>query len=117
VINLLDQRLAKLNPTFFSYTLSKAALGTATTTMAQALAPDIQVNAVAPGPSLRNARQSEADFAAQQQACLLGAGSPPQDIIRAVLFLLANRSVTGQTITVDGGQHLIWQTSDVIEGD
>lgn len=114
VIHILDQRLAKLNPTFFSYTLSKAALGTATTTMAQALAPNIRVNAVAPGPTLRNARQSITDFAQQQQASLLGKGSPPLEIINAVLFLLNSEAITGQILTVDGGQHLAWQTADIV---
>jgi NAD(P)-dependent dehydrogenase (short-subunit alcohol dehydrogenase family) len=113
IINLLDQRLAKLNPTFFSYTLSKAALDTATTTMAQALAPSIRVNAVSPGPTLKNARQSDADFATQQKSSLLGHGSSSQEISRAVLFLLQSGAITGQTLIVDGGQHLIWETADI----
>jgi NAD(P)-dependent dehydrogenase (short-subunit alcohol dehydrogenase family) len=113
VVNILDQRLAKLNPDFFSYTLSKAVLGAATTTMAQALAPQIRVNAVAPGPTLANARQSTADFAKQQQAGLLRHGSPVQEIVDAVMFLLNSNAITGQTITVDGGQSLLWQTADI----
>jgi len=114
VINLLDQRLSRLNPTFFSYTLSKAALATATITMAQSLAPDIRVNAVAPGPTLRNARQSQADFQHQCEASLLQSGSPPSEVIDAVLFLLKSNAITGQILTVDGGQHLGWQTPDII---
>ncbi|MBL4616144.1 MAG: SDR family oxidoreductase [Robiginitomaculum sp.] len=114
VVNILDQRLAKLNPDFFSYTLSKAVLGAATTTMAQALAPQIRVNAVAPGPTLANARQSADDFAKQQQAGLLQHGSPVQEIVDAVMFLLNSNAITGQTITVDGGQSLMWQTADII---
>ncbi|VAV99469.1 FolM Alternative dihydrofolate reductase 1 [hydrothermal vent metagenome] len=110
VINLLDQRLARLQPGFFSYTLSKAALQTATTTMAQALAPQIQVNAVSPGPTLPNTRQSAADFEQQQRTSLLQHGSPPDEIIAAVLFLLTASAITGQTLIVDGGQHLSWQT-------
>ncbi len=112
IINLLDQRLSKLNPTFFSYTLSKSALATATITMAQALAPHIQVNAIAPGPTMQNARQSDTDFADQKRASLLGNGSPPDEITRAVLFLLQASAITGQTLTVDGGQHLIWQSTN-----
>jgi len=113
IVNILDQRLAKLNPDFFSYTLSKAVLGAATTTMAQALAPQIRVNAVAPGPTLANARQSKQDFKKQQAASLLQAGSPVQEIVAAVMFLLNSNSITGQTLTVDGGQSLLWQTADI----
>ncbi|PHR57351.1 MAG: short chain dehydrogenase [Robiginitomaculum sp.] len=109
VINLLDQRLSRPHPAFFSYTLSKAALSAATSTMAQALAPRIQVNAVAPGPTLQGARQSEADFAAQQSQSLLEYGSPPAEIIKAVQYLLQAKAITGQTLIVDGGQHLAWQ--------
>ncbi len=109
VINLLDQRLSRPHPSFFSYTLSKAALSAATQTMAQALAPRIQVNAVAPGPTLQGARQSQADFAAQQSQSLLQNGSPPTEIIQAVQYLLQAKAVTGQTLIVDGGQHLAWQ--------
>ncbi len=114
VINLLDQRISRLNPTFFSYTLSKSALATATVTMAQSLAPHIRVNAVAPGPTLRNARQSRDDFLRQCQASLLQIGSEPEEITRSVLFLLNSKAITGQIITVDGGQHLNWQTPDIV---
>ena len=113
VINMGDQRVHRSNPRFFSYTLTKAALNAATRTMAQALAPRVRVNTVAPGPTLRNARQSPEDFEAQVRATLLGTGSPVGEIVRAVRYLLAARAVTGQTLVVDGGQHLLWRTADV----
>ncbi|CAH1665094.1 MULTISPECIES: SDR family oxidoreductase [unclassified Chelatococcus] len=112
VINILDQRVRKLTPDFFSYTLSKAGLATATRTMAQALAPRIRVNAVAPGPTLRSKRQSVDDFARQGSAALLGHGPSAEEIADAVLFLAQARSITGQILAVDGGQHLIWRTPD-----
>ena len=115
VVNMIDQRVLKLNPNFFSYTLSKSALYTATTTMAQALAPNIRVNGIGPGPTMRNARQSEQDFRAQKQATLTEQGSPPGEIIRALLDLIDAQAVTGQMIAVDGGQHLIWQTPDIMD--
>ena len=113
IVNLLDQRLFKPTPHFLSYSVSKAGLHWLTTTLAQALAPRIRVNAVAPGPTLRNARQSEADFRRQTEATLLRRGPSPEDIAAAVRYLLEARAVTGQTLVVDGGQHLIWQTQNV----
>jgi NAD(P)-dependent dehydrogenase (short-subunit alcohol dehydrogenase family) len=114
VINLIDQRVWKLTPHFLSYTLSKAALFTATHTLAQALGPrGIRVNAIGPGPTLRNARQSDEDFAKQSAATVLGHGASPDDICAAVRYLLDADAVTGQMIAVDGGQHLVWQTPDV----
>lgn len=114
IINITDQRVFKLTPQFLSYTLSKAGLSTLTTTLAQALGPKgIRVNAVAPGPTLRNARQSEDDFARQNAATVLGRGATPDDVCAAVRYLLTATAVTGQTIAVDGGQHLIWRTADV----
>lgn len=112
IVNIVDQRVLRLTPKFFSYTVSKAALWAATQTLAQGLAPRIRVNAVGPGPTLKGARQSEADFARQSAATILGRGSPPQDICNAVRYLLSARSVTGQLIAVDGGQHLAWRTAD-----
>lgn len=117
VINILDQRVWKLTPRRLSYTLSKAALWTLTQTLAQALAPRIRVNGIGPGPVLRNDSQSEAYFARQQQATILGRGAEPGDIAAALRYLLAARSVTGQMIAVDGGQHLAWQTPDVWKVD
>jgi NAD(P)-dependent dehydrogenase (short-subunit alcohol dehydrogenase family) len=113
VVNVIDQRVFKLTPQFFTYTLSKATLATATKTLAQALAPHVRVNGVAPGPVLRNVRQVEADFQKQVEATILGTGSPPKEVVDAVLWLLEARAVTGQVVAVDGGQSLIWQTPDV----
>jgi NAD(P)-dependent dehydrogenase (short-subunit alcohol dehydrogenase family) len=113
IINIIDQRVFKLTPQFYSYTLTKAALQTATATMAQALAPKIRVNAVAPGPTLTNLRQGDEDFAKQASATLLGRASLPTDIAAAVVYLAGANAVTGQTLAVDSGQHLVWQTADV----
>jgi NAD(P)-dependent dehydrogenase (short-subunit alcohol dehydrogenase family) len=113
IVNIVDQRVWKPTPQFFSYTLTKAALFTATRTMAQALAPRIRVNAIGPGPTLANERQAEEDFAKQSRSVLLGRGSTPDEIAEAVLYLARASSVTGQMIAVDGGQHLAWETPDV----
>ncbi|MFN3657429.1 MAG: SDR family oxidoreductase [Pseudolabrys sp.] len=112
VVNVLDQRVLKPTPRFLSYTLSKSALHTATTTLAQALAPKLRVNAVAPGPTLPSPRQSEADFAAQAASLPLTRGPTPEDIAAAVLYLAQATSVTGVTLPVDGGQHFAWRTAD-----
>jgi NAD(P)-dependent dehydrogenase (short-subunit alcohol dehydrogenase family) len=114
IINIIDQRVWKLTPQFYSYTLTKAALFTATRTLAQMLAPRIRVNAVAPGPTLTNTRQGEEDFARQSAAVLMGRGGTPDEIAQAVLWLAQAKSVTGQMIAVDGGQHLAWETPDVV---
>jgi NAD(P)-dependent dehydrogenase (short-subunit alcohol dehydrogenase family) len=113
VVNIVDQRVWKLNPQFFSYTLSKAALFTATQTMAQALAPRVRVNAVGPGPTLTSSRQSAEDFARQGEALPLRQHPSPDEIAEAVVFLARAKSVTGQMLAVDGGQHLAWETPDV----
>jgi NAD(P)-dependent dehydrogenase (short-subunit alcohol dehydrogenase family) len=112
IINIIDQRVLKPTPRFFSYTLSKSALHTATTTLAQALAPKLRVNAVAPGPTLPSPRQTDAQFAAQSESLPLQRGPRPEDIAAAVLYLAQAKSVTGVTIPVDGGQHLSWRTAD-----
>lgn len=112
IVNVLDQRVLKPTPRFFSYSLSKSALHTATTTLAQALAPKLRVNAVAPGPTLPSPRQSEEDFAAQAESLPLQRGPSPEDIAAAVLYLAGAASVTGVTLPVDGGQHLAWRTAD-----
>ncbi len=114
IVNIVDQRVWKPTPQFFSYSLTKAALFAATQTLAQALAPRIRVNAIGPGPTLRGARQEEEDFARQSEAVLLGRGPTPDEIADAVMFLAQARSVTGQMIAVDGGQHLAWETPDVV---
>ncbi len=114
VVNLLDQRVYKPTPHFLTYGLTKSALHTATTTLAQALAPRLRVNAVAPGPTLPSPRQDAASFARQAQAVPLGRGPSPEEIADAVLYLAQARSVTGVTIAVDGGQRLAWQTPDAV---
>lgn len=113
IVNIVDQRVWKLTPQFFSYTLSKAALFTATRTMAQALGPRIRVNAIGPGPTLANERQRPEDFRAQQEGLLLGRGPDLVEFGRTILYLWDTPSVTGQMIAIDGGQHLAWQTPDV----
>lgn len=113
IINMIDQRVWKLNPQFFTYTLSKAALWTATQTLAQALAPNIRVNAIGPGPTLKASHQSEEEFAAEAKATLTERGANPDEIVKAMRFLIASDAVTGQMIAVDGGQHLLWQTPDI----
>ena len=113
IVNIVDQRVLKPTPQFISYSLSKAGLHWITTTLAQALGPNIRVNAIGPGPTIRNARQSEDDFARQRDATILKRGAEPEDVARAVQYLLEADAVTGQMLAVDGGQHLIWQTPDV----
>ena len=116
IINVLDQRVARLNPHYFSYTLSKSALQTATQTLAQSFAPDIRVNAVAPGPVMPNANDGAEAFEGEAAAVPLRAPASAEDIAEAVSYLVNARSVTGQTIYVDGGQRLSWRTPDVIAG-
>ena len=117
IINIIDQRVLKPTPQFLSYSLSKAGLYWLTVTLAQGMAPHIRVNAVGPGPTLRNPRQSEEDFSRQRDATILKRGADPADICAAVRYLLAAPAVTGQMLAVDGGQHLIWQTPDVQVGE
>ncbi len=113
IINIIDQRVLRPNPHFFSYTLSKSALWAATRTMAQALAPRIRVNAIGPGPALGSVYQSQADFEQECRAMPLGHGTTPEEIADAVLFVLRAPSMTGQIVALDGGQHLLWQTPDI----
>ncbi|HYG90152.1 MAG TPA: SDR family oxidoreductase [Azospirillum sp.] len=108
IVNLLDQRVWNLTPHFVSYTVAKTGLLTLTQTMALALAPRIRVNGIGPGPTLRNERQSEAQFAAQCNATPLKRGATPEEIAAAVRFLIAAPAVTGQMIALDGGEHLGW---------
>ncbi len=114
IVNMVDQRVLKPTPEFMTYSLAKAGLWALTRTAAQALAPHIRVNAIGPGPTLRGERQSETHFARQRAATILGRGADPADVTAALGFLLDAPSVTGQLICVDGGQHLAWQTPDII---
>jgi len=106
IINMIDQRVLRPTPNFFSYGVSKSALFAATKTMAQSFAPNIRVNAVGPGPTIQSIYQSDQEFAREAQNTLLGAGSPPETILGAVRYLLSAKAVTGQMIAADGGQHL-----------
>lgn len=114
VVNMLDQRIHKLTPEFSTYTIAKMGLWALTKTAAQGLAPNIRVNGIGPGPTLRGGRQSESHFAKQRAATLLGRGANPDEILAALGFFLDSPGVTGQMIAVDGGQHLAWQTPDVL---
>jgi NAD(P)-dependent dehydrogenase (short-subunit alcohol dehydrogenase family) len=113
VVNLLDQKLANPNPDYLSYTLSKAALQSATVILAQALAPRLRVCGVAPGVTLLSGDMSEADFAAAHRMTPLQRSSTPADIAQAVRYLIEAPAVTGTTLLVDGGQHLVAQPRDV----
>ena len=114
IINILDQRVLHPNPLYFSYTLSKSALWTATKTMAQSFAPHVRVNGVGPGPTLPNAQEGLAGLAHERAGLLLEKGPEPSDIAEAVLYLARAHLVTGQMIAVDGGQHLGWKTPDIM---
>ena len=115
IVNITDQRVWRLTPRFFSYTISKAALWTATQTLAQALAPRIRVNAIGPGPTLASVHQAPGEFEREAAAVPLGHGPTPEEVAAALAYLIDAPSVTGQMIAVDGGQHLAWRTPDVIE--
>lgn len=108
VINIIDQRVWRLTPDFFSYTISKAGLWTATRTLAQALAPRVRVNAVGPGPVLKSIHQSDQDFSNEVASTLLKKAPAPEDIARAIQFILTTPAMTGQMIALDSGQHLTW---------
>ncbi len=114
IINIIDQRVFKLTPFFFSYTLSKSGLYTLTKTSAMSLAPKIRVNGIAPGPTIKNKRQSEKHFRKQYLATLLKQQVNVEEICKAVKFFIENDSITGQILAMDSGQSLNWQTPDVI---
>jgi NAD(P)-dependent dehydrogenase (short-subunit alcohol dehydrogenase family) len=116
IINILDQKLFNLNPDFFSYTLAKQGLLGATTTMAMAFAPHVRVNGIAPGITLPSGGQSAEEFARAHRLNPMRGGSTPADIVRTMRFILATDAMTGEVITVDGGQHLDARNRDVMYG-
>lgn len=115
IINIIDQKVQNLTPYFFSYTVSKAGLWTATQTMAQALAPAVRVNAVSPGPVLQSIHQTPEQFEKQYTSTPLKRGTSPEEIANAVRFILYAPAMTGQMIILDGGQHLSWKRSSYSE--
>ena len=114
IINLIDQRVFKLTPYFFSYTISKTGLYTLTKTSAISLAPNIRVNGIAPGPTIKNKRQSEKHFKNQYLATPLKKQVDVEEICNAVDFFIKNRSITGQVLAIDSGQSLNWKTPDIL---
>ena len=114
IVNILDQRVWKPTPQYFSYAVSKAALWQATQMLAQALAPNIRVNGIGPGPTLPSIHQTEATFAAEAAGVLLQRHAKPEEIAQALRYLMDAGAVTGQMIAVDAGQHLAWLTPDII---
>jgi NAD(P)-dependent dehydrogenase (short-subunit alcohol dehydrogenase family) len=114
IVNMIDQRVRKLTPEFMTYTIAKMGLWALTRTAAQGLAPDIRVNAIGPGPTLQGGRQSADHFARQRAATVLERGANPADITAALGYFLDAPAVTGQLLCIDGGQHLGWQTPDVL---
>lgn len=115
-INIIDQRVWRLTPEFMTYTLSKAGLWTLTQTLAQALAPRIRVAAIGPGPVLASIHQQDETFAEEAEAVPLQRGPALDELANAVRFLRDTPSFTGQMLALDGGQHLAWQTPDVVAG-
>ena len=115
IVNIIDQRVLALKPTFFSYTLSKATLWTATQTLAQAFSPRVRVNAIGPGPTLISERQRPEDFQAQVDSLPLKHGPSLDEFGRTIRFLFDTPSITGQMIALDGGQHLIWHGTEINE--
>ncbi|AGB47094.1 dehydrogenase of unknown specificity, short-chain alcohol dehydrogenase like protein [Mesorhizobium australicum WSM2073] len=113
IVNIIDQRVWRPTPRYFSYALSKSALWTQTQMLAQALGPRIRVNAIGPGPTLKNVRQDDSDFDAQVAGLILRRGPELPEFGATIRYLWEARSVTGQMIALDGGQHLAWQTPDV----
>ncbi len=116
IINIIDQRIFKLTPFFFSYTLSKTGLYTLTKTSAMSLAPNIRVNGIAPGPTIKNKRQSNKHFRNQYLATPLKKQVNVNEVCDAVDFFIKNSSITGQVVAIDSGQNLNWQTPDVLRG-
>ena len=116
IVNIIDQRVFKLTPYFFSYTISKTGLYTLTKTSAMSLAPNVRVNGIAPGPTIKNKRQSDKHFKNQYLATPLKHQVDVKEICNAVDFFIKNSSITGQVLAIDSGQSLNWQTLDVLKG-
>ena len=114
IVNMIDMRVRKPTPEFITYSVAKSGLWALTKSLSQALAPDIRVNGIGPGPTLQGGRQSAQHFADQRAATILSRGANPSDITGALRFILANPSFTGQLLCIDGGQHLGWETPDVL---
>jgi len=114
IINIIDQRVFKLTPFFFSYTLSKTGLQALTKISAMSLAPNIRVNGVAPGPTIKNKRQTEKHFKKQYKSLILERKVDSKNICETVKYFINNDNVTGQIISVDSGQSLAWKTPDII---
>lgn len=114
IVNMVDQRVRSLTPEFMTYTIAKMGLWAMTQTTARALAPHIRVNAIGPGPTLQGTRQSAEHFAEQRAATILKRGADPSDITAALTYFLDAPAITGQLLCVDGGQHLTWETPDVL---
>ncbi len=114
IVNMIDQRVRKLTPDFVSYTIAKMGLWAFTKTSAQALAGHVRVNGIGPGPTMQGERQRPEHFQNQRKASITGRGANPEDITHALGYLLNAHAVTGQLICVDGGQHLGWETPDVL---
>ena len=114
VICLIDQRVLKPTPMFHSYFIAKSGLHAFLRSAAQAMAPHVRIGGIGPGPTIAATRQTDDHFARQRAACLLGRGSDPEDIVHAMRFILSNKAFTGQMLAIDGGQHLNWQTPDVL---
>lgn len=114
IVNMIDQRVHKLTPEFMTYTIAKMGLWAFTRTAAQALGGRVRVNGIGPGPTMIGTRQSEEHFRAQRAGTITGRGSDPGEITKALIYLLTAHSVTGQLICADGGQHLGWQTPDIL---
>ena len=114
VVNMIDQRVRKLTPEFMTYTIAKLGLWALTQTAAQGLAPRVRVNAIGPGPTLQGTRQSDGHFNRQRSSTILKRGANPSDITAALGYFMDAPAVTGQLLCVDGGQHLGWQTPDIL---
>ena len=114
IVNIIDQRVRKLTPEFSSYSIAKMGLWTVTQISAQGLAPKVRVNAIGPGPTLRGSRQTEQHFNKQRLSTILERGANASDILAALGYFLDSPAVTGQLLCIDGGQHLCWQTPDVL---